>query len=101
MRNRLPLKTLWQIASTKLRGHFNYYGVMWNEAKLNHFHYACIGALFRWINRRSQKRSYGWENFKRRLFFQPLPHPPQGNELINITSEHGTERKKQSEDPYA
>ena len=92
-RNRRNLSTLWQLAAQKLRGHYNYYGTMFNEAKLSYFHHACIGALFKWINRRSQKRSYNWEPFERRLFFLPLPGPPRGSHLINILCEHGAERK--------
>jgi group II intron reverse transcriptase/maturase len=93
VRNRLSLSTLWQLAAQKLRGHYHYYGTMFNEAKLSYFHHTCIGALFKWINRRSQKRSYTWEQFDRRLFFHPLPGPPRGTELINILCEHGAERK--------
>ena len=92
-RNRLNLSTLWQLAAQKLRGHYNYYGTMFNEAKLSYFHHTCIGALFKWINRRSQKRSYTWEQFDRRLYFHPLPGPPRGADLINILCEHGAERK--------
>ena len=92
-RNRLNLATLWRLAAQKLRGHYNYYGVMFNEAKLSYFHHTCIGALFKWINRRSQKRSYTWEQFERRLLFHPLPRPPRGTDLINILCEHGAERK--------
>jgi RNA-directed DNA polymerase len=91
-RNRLNLTTLWRIAAQKLRGHYNYYGVIFNEAKLSYFHHTCIGALFKWINRRSQKRSYTWEQFMRRLLFHPLPRPPRGTELRNTLSEHGAER---------
>lgn len=92
-RNRRNLTTLWRLAAQKLRGHYNYYGVMFNEAKLGYFHHTCIDALFKWINRRSQKRSYTWEQFERRLFFHPLPCPPRGDELLNTLSEHGAERK--------
>ena len=91
-RNRRNLTTLWRLAALKLRGHYNYFGVRFNEAKLSYFHYTCIGALYKWINRRSQKRSYTWEQFERRLFFHPLPRPPRGNELINTLFEHGAER---------
>jgi len=92
-RNRKTLKTIWDEAAAKLRGHYSYYGVAFNEAKLNHFHHHCIGSLFRWINRRSQKRSYTWEQFKRRLHFHPLPRPPRGVELLSLSSEHGAARK--------
>ncbi len=43
--------------------------------------------------RRSQKRSYTWEQFLRRLRFSPLPRPPRGPGLIEISSEHVAVRK--------
>jgi group II intron reverse transcriptase/maturase len=90
-----PLRQLWDDAAARLRGHFSYFGVRSNEAKLNHFHFVCIGALFKWLNRRSQKRSFTWVQFKRRLYFNPLPLPPRGAELIDLTSEHHAARKHQ------
>lgn len=89
-RNRWPLKRLWRMAALKLRGHYNYFAVSSNQRRVSHFYYVCINSLFKWLNRRSQKRSFTWEKFKRRLFFNPLPRPPLGFELIDITQEHGT-----------
>lgn len=91
-RNRKTLKALWAEAAMKLHGHYQYYGVTFNEAKLSHFHWFCVGAMYRWLNRRSQRRSYTWEQFKRRLFFTPLPRPPRGPELLDVTSEHASGR---------
>jgi len=78
VRSRLPLDKIWEKAATKLQGHYNYYGVYTNQAKLNHFYYSVIGLLYKWLNRRSQKRSFTWEQFNRRLRFKPLPLPPKG-----------------------
>jgi group II intron reverse transcriptase/maturase len=89
-RNRMKLDKLWDLASAKLRGHSSYFGVMYNEAKLNHFHHACVGLLFRWLNRRSQKRSFSWEQFEKRLRLSPLPAPPRGNDLRDISSERSS-----------
>jgi group II intron reverse transcriptase/maturase len=94
-RNRKPTKELWRMAAAKLRGHFAYFGVRFNQPKLNHFYQACREALFKWLNRRSQKRSFSWERFNRRLQHQPLPKSPTGYELIDVTSEHRIERKHQ------
>jgi RNA-directed DNA polymerase len=91
-RNRMKLDKLWSIASAKLRGHFSYFGVMYNEAKLNHFYYACTGLLFRWLNRRSQRRSFTWERYEKRLYFSPLPLPPCGGDLKDITSERSSSK---------
>jgi group II intron reverse transcriptase/maturase len=91
-RNKKSLDVLWQLAAAKLQGHYNYFAVLFNQSKLAHYYHACISALFKWLNRRSQKRSFTWERFKRRLLFNPLPRPPAGWELLDITSEHATER---------
>jgi RNA-directed DNA polymerase len=94
-RNRKNLDTLWDLAAAKLRGHFRYYGVSFNQAKLNHYYYACVGLLFRWLNRRSQKRSFTWERFMTRLMYNPLPQPTSGAMLLDITNGLGTDRKHQ------
>ena len=47
----------------KLLGYYNYYGVTGNSQSLNSFVYQVIGLLFKWLNRRSQRKSYKWEGF--------------------------------------
>jgi RNA-directed DNA polymerase len=92
-RHRHRLAKLWDLVATRLRGHYNYYGVSSNEAKLNHYYFACMKELFKWLNRRSQKRSYTWDGFLQRLKFNPLPKPPHGKALIDITNGLGTKLK--------
>jgi RNA-directed DNA polymerase len=92
-RHRHRLAKLWDLAASRLRGHYNYYGVRFNEAKLNHYYFACTKELFKWLNRRSQKRSYTWDGFLQRLKFNPLPKPPRGKALIDITNGLGTKLK--------
>src|SRR4030088_3026891 len=60
-----------------------YFGVRFNESRLNHFYQAYLDALFKWLNRRSQKRSLNWKRFRRRLLHQPLPRPLHGHALID------------------
>jgi len=93
-RHKHKLDKLWSLARAKILGHYNYYGVSFNVKKLSHFHHACIGLLFRWLNRRSQKRSFTWERFERRLMFHPIPAPSIGAIVVDITSMHGTEPKR-------
>ena len=71
-RNRYKLRKLWEIAKSKIRGHITYYGYWMNGLKINHFYQATIKSLFKWLNRRSQKRSYNWDGFKERITFFPL-----------------------------
>jgi hypothetical protein len=60
-----------------------------NRQKLVHFYSETIKALFKWLNRRSQKRSYDWDSFKRRLEFNPLPVPPTVDKLMKLGKTFG------------
>lgn len=66
-RNRWPLERLWNHAASILRGHYNYFAVTSNAGRVNHFYFATTQALFKWLNRRSQKRSFTGEKFAIRL----------------------------------
>ncbi len=67
MRNRIPLKQIMKIASAKLRGHIQYYGVSHNFERIRKFQYHVKRILFKWLNRRSQRRSFEWEQFQKLL----------------------------------
>lgn len=45
------------------RGHIQYYGVSGNSRGLAAYLYAATGLLFKWLNRRSQRRSLTWKRF--------------------------------------
>ncbi|MCP5052448.1 MAG: group II intron reverse transcriptase/maturase [bacterium] len=74
-RNRIPLKDIWRRISQMLTGHFSYYGVSGNYTRIKQFHYLVERLIFKWLNRRSQKKSFNWEQFSvyERRF--PLPKP--------------------------
>jgi len=42
----------------------NYYGVHGNSASLKQFFDGALRILLKWLNRRSQRRSYNWQGFK-------------------------------------
>lgn len=84
-RSKLTLEKLWEQTAQKLRGHYSYYGLIFNRSKLSYFYFAIVGALFKWLNRRTQKRSYTWGGFIKRLRYKPLPKPTEAA-LIDITS---------------
>jgi len=46
-----------------LVGYFHYYGITDNTKMLNSFVYRIDRILFKWLNRRSQKRSYTWDSY--------------------------------------
>lgn len=71
-RNRLKLADLWKSAKAKVAGHVNYFGYQGNQLKIGYFIFKVTCSLFKWLNRRSQKRSYSWDGFKERLKNFPL-----------------------------
>jgi group II intron reverse transcriptase/maturase len=71
----LPLRLLFSTLNSKLRGYYNYYGVIDNSVSLWEFFYHAVKTLFKWLNRRSQRRSYNWQGFKAMLEHYRLERP--------------------------
>ena len=88
-RAKFTLDEIWNQAAAKLRGHYNYYGVHCNRPSLNHFYYSAVQSLFKWLNRRSQRKSFTWERFAKRLRYNPLPQPPMVAALKPLTDRRG------------
>ena len=59
----LKKKIFFKQLNMKLRGYYNYYGIKGNSKGIGKFDYLIIKQLFKWLNRRSQKRSYYWKGF--------------------------------------
>jgi RNA-directed DNA polymerase len=59
----------------KLSGHYHYYGITDNHPNLVNFRREAEKALWKWLNRRSQKRSFTWDSFNQFLKRNPLPEP--------------------------
>lgn len=74
-RSQMKLTDLWESAKSRIIGHVNYYGYLMNKSKIHHFYWEAVRSLFKWINRRSQRRSYTWEGFTERLKYFPLLPP--------------------------
>ena len=52
----------------RLRGHFNYYGVVGNSSSLWRFYNWAIKCAFKWLNRRDGKRrSFAWDVFRKAI----------------------------------
>ena len=73
MRNRHRLPELWETFCAKLRGHIQYYGVSYNQVAVRTFVLKATRHLFKWLNRRSQRKSFSWERFERFVQSHPLP----------------------------
>jgi len=56
-----------------LRGHIQYYGVSFNSRAVQTFLMKATRILFKWLNRRSQRRSFNWEQFTLFIRANPLP----------------------------
>ena len=67
------LKEIWKIFKAKLRGHIQYYGVSHNSPKVQEFLYRSTKIMFKWLNRRSQRKSFTWEKFGLFIKIDPLP----------------------------
>jgi hypothetical protein len=59
----LRLDVLFKRLNAKLRGYYNYYGVIGNYASLKQFFDQAMRILMKWLNRRSQRCSYNWQGF--------------------------------------
>lgn len=72
-RNKAPLKQLWKTFCAKLRGHIQYYGVSFNISRVQTFVWGATRVMFKWLNRRSDKKSFTWDKFK--LYLERNPPP--------------------------
>ncbi len=75
IRNRVVLSEWWKVLRSKLTGYYRYYGISGNGRGLSVYDQEVLRLVFKWINRRSQKRSYTWEQFHGFLEYNPLPEP--------------------------
>ncbi len=71
----IRLKELFKTLSSKLRGHYQYYGVTDNTYAIKSFYETALKMLYKWLNRRSQRRSYTHEGFNSLLKTFALPNP--------------------------
>ena len=58
-----PIQEIFRKMNVKLRGYYNYYGMIGNYESLKEFFYHVKRILFKWLNRRSERRSYNWNGF--------------------------------------
>lgn len=73
VRNKYELAKIWRLFCLKLRGHIQYYAVSFNLNETNKFVHKAQRILFKWINRRSQKKSFDWTKFELFIKRHPLP----------------------------
>jgi len=74
-RSRKPIKEVWGMLSWILIGHYRYYGVSDNFRHIKHFYDEVQRVAFKWLNRRSQRKSFCWVSFQQYLKTHPMPKP--------------------------
>ena len=74
-RCRVGTRAILETLKQKLQGHYNYYGVCGNITMLSRFYHRVRRIVFKWLNRRSQRKSYNWNSFDNLLkqFNIPIP----------------------------
>ena len=71
----LPKEILFAKLNRKLLGYYNYYGVTGNSQSLSSFVYHVTKLLYKWLNRRSQRKSYNWIGFNELLNYFGIAKP--------------------------
>jgi group II intron reverse transcriptase/maturase len=72
---RLPITLLFIKLNQKLRGYWNYYGIRGNYESMSDYYYHIRFILFKYLNRRSQRKSYNWKGFNEVLEYFRIAKP--------------------------
>jgi RNA-directed DNA polymerase len=80
-RNLVPTGELLRQAKARIQGHLNYYGITDNSKSCQLYLHLTRQVLFKWLNRRRQRKSYTWDGF-----LQALRHVgwPQARVRVNL-----------------
>jgi RNA-directed DNA polymerase len=73
VRNLIGIAEIWKTLRAKMRGHIQYYGVSENIESVRKFYSVVKFLTMKWLNRRSQKKSFNCESFNKYLKTFPLP----------------------------
>jgi group II intron reverse transcriptase/maturase len=84
VRSVAPFRDWRKILHAKLRGHYNYFGISNNMRSLKQFYFLVSSLLFKWLNRRSQKKSFSWRQYLDYLTRDPLPRPYIKHRLFEL-----------------
>lgn len=75
VRNLAALPNIWKTVASKLHGHYQYYGISGNCEGIKRYYEETVRLTYKWMNRRSQKRTWNWDSFRDYLIRYPLPKP--------------------------
>ena len=62
-------------AKIRVTGHMNYHAITDNSVRCSTFHYHATGILLKWLNRKSQRRTYAWKGYVQALNWVGWPKP--------------------------
>ena len=62
-------------AKVRILGHLNYYAITDNSEQCNHYVFYATRLLFKWLNRKSQRKTYTWAGFNHALARVGWPAP--------------------------
>jgi RNA-directed DNA polymerase len=68
----------------KLMGFVNYFGLPDNSRSLSSMHDYVLHSLYKWLNRRSGRRSYNWSNFKKMLEYFKIERPSVSKRFVLV-----------------
>lgn len=71
----LPINELMHRLRIKLTGYYRYYCITDNTEAVSNFHDKVRTLLYKWLNRRSQRKSFSWDKYVLFLARHPLPRP--------------------------
>jgi len=74
-RSKLGTAALFTKLKQKLQGHWNYYGVSGNYEMLDRLYRQVRRIMYKWLNRRSQRKSCNWSGFNEMLIHFNTPSP--------------------------
>ncbi|WP_246451971.1 group II intron maturase-specific domain-containing protein [Alkalicella caledoniensis] len=73
--------------SRSLKGYYNYYCITDNSITVNNFMDKVRSLLFKWMNRRSQRKSFNWDKFILFVRKFPLPKPSMKVSIYDLGKE--------------
>jgi len=73
------------VLTAKLRGHYQYYGVSGNMRGIARYYRLAQRMVWKWLNRRSQRKSFSWAGFLTYLRHYPLPQPRIVHNLYTLS----------------
>ena len=87
-----PLPELIATLKSKLQGHWNYYGVIGNSKRTGAFAHYARWLVYKWLNRRSQRKSFTVKSFTEAWMRWKIPMPRVIEKPLPQTARHSQPR---------